>query len=155
MQPMHRFCALRILASALIFASALSCASTQYGGKQVTVTLSTLEQKQASTPEDQRKGANAYLLTFDQWASLGGRQRMAELERLRLDGKPDELAAGTKKLLAELAEYKRAALTPVEVLVGPRMYVFVASKDSQLRSVEFNPVRAKDGEVLVSFATAE
>lgn len=135
----------------------------EYGGKPVTVVLTTEEQERAlheTVPLEASAGpggANAYLLTLDQWLELDGPERAAEIERHRLEGKEDARVAKVKELLGALAPYKCPTLTPARVQVYPRRHLFVASRAGQLSHAEFDPVRLEppDRKVVVSLESVE
>jgi hypothetical protein len=139
---------------ALLFAA---CASTKYGGRPVQVTLTTVEQEQAAareaaagTQEQPGAGAaNAYLLTLDQWLEVDGGERLADIERHRLEGAPDQRRRATTELLADLAPYKCATQTPVDVLVFPKLHVFVAERNGALGREQFDPIHLRDERIVV------
>jgi hypothetical protein len=146
----------RIALAALLLAAA--CTGPKYGGKPVTVVLTTREQL---APIDEESGARAaaaaYVLDLDRWIALDGRERCAEIERLRLRGEDDVAAQRCQDLLADAAPYRASTLTPVEALVQPHLHVFLAERSGQLRFTEFDPVRMDPGRrlVAVSFQTPE
>jgi hypothetical protein len=115
-----------------------ACRGPEYGGKPVTVVLTTREQAR-SPGDDDAPAAVAYLIALDDWIELEGRERVAEIERLRLEGA--DAAAASRRLLVDVARFKASTPTPVEARVYPRVHVFLAEQSGAVRFQEFDPVR--------------
>jgi hypothetical protein len=125
----------------LLVVAAGACRGPEYGGKPVTVVLTTREQAHSPADGDAPGAAVAYLIALDDWIELKGRDRFAEIERLRLEGADADAAAACKRLLVDVARFKTSTPTPVEARVYPRVHVFLAERSGAVRFQEFDPVR--------------
>jgi hypothetical protein len=148
---------LRSLLIPLVVALVPACGALKraprYGGKPVEIVLTTAEQEREGLQPVEAgaavQGADAYLLTVDQWIELDGAALTTDIERKLLERDEAAVAAAVKRLLHVIAPYKCPKPTRVEVLVSPRRYVFVAFKAGRVRHVEVDPVRAP--KAVVSF----